>query len=250
MPEPKQDASTELFEHDTGYCGHVELLGLRERHPDKLDQLRVGPGHTLDTMRNRARIHGEKARVKPSWAAGRSNRATNEMQEAQVRQDAGLCESRPGTGRNPVDLDCARAEQKSRLLECLTDGCESKRARLCRAWACKTLHQLRLHVLMNGPGNGHFFVGGINPAAREHKHSRHEFVTRVAFPQQHLGDAFRPVNQNERGCVLWPNEVRRRLAFRRLEAVHAFQRLGMGAGHDLPARLRGLCGRACAWTWR
>ena len=66
MPESKRDARIELFKHDTRHCGHVKLLCLSERHPDKLDQLRVGPGHTLDAMRNRARIHDEKPRVKPS----------------------------------------------------------------------------------------------------------------------------------------------------------------------------------------
>ena len=65
MTEPVGDARVEFLQHDAGHRRHIELLGVRQRHPHQLDELGVGAGDALHAMGDSVGVEREEARIEP-----------------------------------------------------------------------------------------------------------------------------------------------------------------------------------------
>src|SRR5205823_4093098 len=127
--------------------GHVELLGVLDRHPHQLNELGVGTDYVLDAMRDGARVHGEEARVEAAWSSGRRDGAADEMDGGEVRQHAVARKGLPGASRNVRGLR-ACAKEKPGFLARLPDRGERERAGAHRACFGKALHEARLLLLV------------------------------------------------------------------------------------------------------
>ena len=156
-------------------------------------------------MSDQRGVGDEKSRIEAAGAAGRGDRAGDEIEPVERGKHAGCGKARPCAGRGARRRAVAGdAERQAGFLERLADRGKRQRPREARRRAAGSRVELFLDHRIKRAGRAHAPIARLDPTAGEDEFARHEFVRGVASSQQHTGAAARMIEKDQRRRVARP----------------------------------------------
>ena len=185
--------------------GHRMHVGERLRadfDPHQLHQFRIRMDDARHPVGDGGRVRGEKARVEALDAARRRDRTCDQVERGGIRQEARIAERLPASLELRLHVVRRLAEAKPGFLAGFADRGIGERARArCRNLRA-ALHQPSFKRGRDRRGHLDLVVLRIDAAAGKHERARHEHDVVVPLADQHLRLRLRPVDQDQRRCIL------------------------------------------------